>query len=62
MGPGGVVGLNFVAVDRVMDYFEIDLDERCEFYESVRLIVSEVLEIQHEAQAQEMERLQRQAK
>lgn len=31
-----------------MDYFEVDLDERVEFYENVRSVASEVLRLQHE--------------
>ena len=47
MGPGGAIGLNFVAVDRAMDYFEVDLDERVEFYDKVRTIAAIVLTEQY---------------
>jgi len=47
-GGGGAIAINFLAVDRAMDYFEVDLDERVEFYENVRSVASEVLRLQHE--------------
>ena len=55
ISSGGAIGLNFLAVDRAMDYYEIDQDERLEFYEKVRLIASTVLDLQHQAAKAEME-------
>lgn len=57
----GAIGLNFLAVDRAMDYYEIDQDERLEFYEKVRLIASTVLELQHQAAKAELEANKRKA-
>ena len=50
VGAGGAIALNFIAVDRAMDYFEIDLDEREEFYNRVRLINSIKLDLQYKEQ------------
>lgn len=50
VGPGGAIGLNFLAVDRAMEYFEIDKEERIEFYEKVRELASIVLSLQHKEQ------------
>lgn len=51
MGPGGAVALNFLAVNQIMtEIFEIDADERKEFYEKVRRVSNEVLEIQYKDQ------------
>ena len=54
MGPGGAIGLNFVAVDRAMDYFEVDLDERVEFYDKVRTLAAIVLTEQYKQREAEM--------
>lgn len=53
LGAGGPVALNFLAVDRAMDYFEVDPDERVEFYEKVRGISRGVLDKRFEQQEQE---------
>lgn len=50
VGGGGAIGLNFLAVDRAMDYFDIDQEERIDFYEHVRLIASVVLDRQYKDQ------------
>ena len=47
MWPGGAIGLSFLAVDRAMDYFEVDPDERVEFYDKVRTIAAIVLTEQY---------------
>ena len=54
MGPGGAIGLNFLAVDRAMDYFEVDPDERVEFYDKVRTIAAIVLTEQYKQRDAEM--------
>ena len=54
MGPGGAIGLSFLAVDRAMDYFEVDLDERVEFYDKVRTIAAIVLTEQYKQREAEM--------
>lgn len=48
VGGGGAIAINFLAVDRAMDYFEIDLDERVEFYDNIRSLVSQVLVFQRQ--------------
>lgn len=47
MGPVGAVGLNLIAVDKVMDYFDIPNCERIEFQSKVQLIANKVLATQH---------------
>ena len=54
MGPSGGIGLNLLAVDRAMDFFEIDEGERKEFYSVVRRICSEVLQVQYKDQEAKM--------
>lgn len=54
MGPSGAIGLNLLAVDRAMDFFEIDDDERKEFYSVVRRICSDVLHEQNLEQQAKM--------
>ena len=54
MGPGGAIGLSFLAVDRAMDYFEVDLDERVEFYDKVRTIAAIILTEQYKQREAEM--------
>ena len=54
MGSGGAIGLSFLAVDRAMDYFEVDLDERVEFYDKVRTIAAIVLTEQYKQREAEM--------
>lgn len=49
VGPGGAVGLSFLAVDRAMDYFEINQDERVDFWNKVRTLAAGVLARQHKA-------------
>lgn len=53
------MALNFLAVDRAMDYFKIDLDERIEFYERVRFVSAIVLAEQHKDQQQKLEAARR---
>ena len=48
------MGLNFLAVDRAMDYFEIDADERIEFYEKGRMVAAVVLSEQYKQREAEM--------
>ena len=50
VSAGGAIGLNLIAVDKAMDYFNIDQDERVEFYEKVRLIAGKVLSLQYKDQ------------
>lgn len=47
MGPNGAIGLNLLAVDKVMDYFRIAVDERLEFQSKVKTIANKVLATQH---------------
>ncbi len=47
VSAGGAVALNLLAVDKAMDYFEIDLEERSDFYEKVRTVAAKVLNLQH---------------
>ncbi len=47
MGPGGAVGLNLLAVDKVLDYFDVPNDERLEFQMKVQTIANKVLATQH---------------
>jgi hypothetical protein len=54
IGGAGAVAINFLAVDRAMDYFNIAMDERVEFYEKVRLLSSTVLSLQHREQDEKM--------
>lgn len=50
ISAGGPVGLNLLAVDRAMDYFNIDQSERLEFYETVRYLSSIIISKQLEKQ------------
>lgn len=50
MGAGGAVALNALAVDKFMDYYDIDFDERLEFQEKVKQIAQRVLTLQHKDQ------------
>ena len=43
MGPGGAVGLNALAVDRMMDYREVEIDEREDFLMKVKLVAAHVI-------------------
>jgi len=60
MGPGGAIGLNFLAVDRAMDYFHIDEDERVEFWLKVNHISSTVLNERHKEAEEERARNKKQ--
>jgi hypothetical protein len=46
MGPNGAIGINMLAVDLVLDYFNVAEDERLEFQEKVQTIASKVLSVQ----------------
>ena len=48
MGPAGAIGLNMLAVDKVMDYFGIVNEERLEFLAKVQLLANKVLLTQSE--------------
>jgi len=50
VGSGGAFAINFLAVDKGMDYFEIGQEERVEFYEKVRFLASKVISLQQEEQ------------
>ena len=51
--------MNFLAVDRAMDYFEIDLTERADFYEKVRMVSAVVLSVQHKEQQRKLQEARR---
>jgi len=53
IGSGGAVGINLLAVDKAMDYFEVDMDERAHFFNQVRTITSIVLSEQYKEQEQQ---------
>ncbi len=46
MGPGGAIGLNLLAVDKVLDYFSVATAERLEFLTKVQIIANSVLSFQ----------------
>jgi hypothetical protein len=50
MGPGGAVGLNSLAVDRIFDYLEIPLNERDDLLWKVHAIASFCLRAQYDEQ------------
>ena len=47
MGPGGAVCLNLLAIDRVLDYYSVDMSERMEFQDKVQVIANKVLSCHH---------------
>ena len=62
MGPGGAVGLNALAIDRMMDYKGVELDEREDFLLKVKLIAAHVIKEARKAEESEMAKARSQGK
>lgn len=58
MGPSGPVALDLIAIEKAMDVYHIDEDERIDFSITVRKIANTVFS----AQAEEAERKAEQAR
>lgn len=62
MGPGGAIGLNALAIDRMMDYREVDMDEREDFLMKVKLIAAHVIKETRTAEEQQAAQMRNSSK